>query len=111
MEKEERGSKPGTAEHGGPQMPPAAAPPDGGPVVPQTRGMIGTVEEWQKQAGDYIDHAVDVTRDRIARYREAGVGQAKNTVVEYTRERPVAALLMATGAGLVLGMLMALVRR
>jgi hypothetical protein len=47
----------------------------------------------------------------MAEYREGGVEKVRHDLVGYTREQPMTALLLAAGAGLVLGWLSAVGRR
>ncbi len=47
----------------------------------------------------------------MAEYREGGVERVKQDMVHYTRREPMIALLIAAGAGLLLGWLTAVGRR
>ena len=80
---------------GAPQPQPAAEPSGNGPVASQMGAVTETVRAGLEQAGDYIS---------------GGVEQLKKDVVDYTRERPLTALLVTLGTGLVLGTLMGLHR-
>lgn len=89
------------------------------PVTTGQAGAVGkAIETGLERAGDMVKDAVDKTREavdrtreKVAEYRERGMGQVSQEVVEYTRSQPVAALLIATGVGMFLGMLLALGRR
>ena len=72
---------------------------------------FGEAREGLEHASEYITDAVAKTQETVTRYRDGGMDLVKKDVVEYTREQPVTALLIATGAGLLLGMLMAVGRR
>jgi ElaB/YqjD/DUF883 family membrane-anchored ribosome-binding protein len=52
-----------------------------------------------------IKDAVDKTREKMAAYRQGGIEQVSKDIVEYTRNQPLTALLIATGIGLVGGIL------
>ena len=67
--------------------------------------------DWIRAAGVLVKDAVDKTREKVAEYRDTGIGQVSQDVVGYTRSQPVTALLIATGVGMFLGMLLALGRR
>jgi ElaB/YqjD/DUF883 family membrane-anchored ribosome-binding protein len=59
-----------------------------------------------ERAGAYVKDAVDKTREKVAGYRDAGIEQASQDIVEYARSQPKTALLVASGVGLVVGMLL-----
>jgi ElaB/YqjD/DUF883 family membrane-anchored ribosome-binding protein len=59
----------------------------------------------------YVKDAVDKTRERVAGYREGGIEQVSQDIDQYARSQPKTALLVATGVGLVVGMLMSLSRK
>jgi ElaB/YqjD/DUF883 family membrane-anchored ribosome-binding protein len=86
-----------------------------GSADPSTTGQAGAVgkaiETGLEQAGVFVKDAVDKTRDRVAEYRDKGMEQRSQEVVEYARNQPATALLIATGVGMVLGMLLARGRR
>jgi ElaB/YqjD/DUF883 family membrane-anchored ribosome-binding protein len=75
------------------------------------QGAIDHTKEYVQGARDYVEGAVQQARDKVTEYREHGFEKVKNDVAEYTREQPMTALLIATGAGLVLGWLSAVGRR
>ncbi|HWC02983.1 MAG TPA: hypothetical protein VHF87_09435 [Methylomirabilota bacterium] len=60
---------------------------------------------------EYVEDTVHQARDRMAEYREGGMDKVKRDVTGYTREQPMTALLIAVGAGMVLGWLSAAGRR
>jgi ElaB/YqjD/DUF883 family membrane-anchored ribosome-binding protein len=63
------------------------------------------------QTRDYADDAVRRARDKMTEYREGGLQRVRQDVTGYAREQPMTALLIAAGAGLVLGWLSAVGRR
>ena len=75
-------------------------------VTEQAREVVQSARQGLEQAGDYVNETVSRTQQAVARYTDGGVDQVKHDVVEYTRKQPMTALLIATGAGLLLGMLM-----
>lgn len=80
-------------------------------VADQARGVVQSAREGLGQAGEYLNDTVQKTQQAVNRYRDGGVDQMKQDVVEYTRQQPMTALMIATGAGLLLGMLMAVGRK
>ena len=57
---------------------------------------------------DYGDKgAVEKTRERIAAYREGGIEQVSQNILEYTRSQPKPALLIAASVGIFIGVLVA----
>ena len=77
-------------------------------AVQQTREYLqGAVQ----QTREYVEDTVQQARDKVAEYREGGVERIKQDMVHYTRQEPVIALLIALGAGLLLGLLTAVGRR
>ena len=75
-------------------------------VTDQAREVVQSARQGLEQAGEYLNETVTKTQQAVSRYTDGGVDQVKQDVVEYTRKQPMTALLIATGAGLVLGMLM-----
>src|SRR5262245_55507969 len=80
-------------------------------MTEQARDVVQGAREGLGQAGEYISDTMDKTQQVVNRYKDGGVDQMKQHVVEYTRQQPMTALLIATAAGLLLGMLMAAGRR
>jgi len=84
-------------------------------MTEQARDVVQGAREGLEQAGEYLNDTVTKTQQAaqqaVNRYKDGGVDQMKRDVVEYTRQQPMTALLVATGAGLLLGMLMAAGRR
>ena len=70
-----------------------------------------TVKAGLGRAGAYVKDAVDRTREKVASYREDGIEQASRQIVEYVRSQPKTALLIASGVGLVVGVLLSLGRK
>ncbi len=58
-----------------------------------------------------MQDAVQQTRDKVAEYREGGFDRVREDVINYTRQQPLNALLVAAGVGLILGWLTSLGRR
>jgi len=73
-------------------------------AVDQTREYL---EDTVQQARDKVTQA----RDKVARYRDGGFEKVRDDVTSYTREQPMTALLIAAGAGVILGWLSAAGRR
>ena len=76
-------------------------------LTEQARDVAQTARQGLEQAGDYLNETVTKTQEVVSRYADGGVDRVKEDVVEYTRKQPMTALLIAIGAGLLLGMLMA----
>lgn len=72
---------------------------------------VDQTREYVQGARDYVEGAVQQARDKAMEYRQGGFEKVKHDVAGYTREQPMTALLIATGAGLVLGWLSAIGRR
>jgi ElaB/YqjD/DUF883 family membrane-anchored ribosome-binding protein len=72
---------------------------------------VDQTREYVQGAKDYVEGAVQQARDKMSEYREGGFDKVKHDLAGYTREQPMTALLIATGAGLVLGLLSAAGRR
>jgi ElaB/YqjD/DUF883 family membrane-anchored ribosome-binding protein len=75
------------------------------------QGAAQQTKEYVENARVYVGDAVQQARDKMAEYREGGVEKVRHDLVGYTREQPMTALLLAAGAGLVLGWLSAAGRR
>jgi ElaB/YqjD/DUF883 family membrane-anchored ribosome-binding protein len=75
------------------------------------QGAVQQTKEYVEGAREYIGGAVLQARDKVSEYRDGGVEKVRHDVVGYTREQPMTALLIAAGAGLVLGWLSAAGRR
>ena len=65
-----------------------------------------TVQAGFERAGAIAKDVAGKARDTVASYREGGFGQVSDDVIEYARRQPVTALLIATGVGLLVGMLL-----
>jgi ElaB/YqjD/DUF883 family membrane-anchored ribosome-binding protein len=72
---------------------------------------VQQTKDYVENAREYVGDAIQQARDKMAEYREGGVEKMRYDVVGYTREQPMTALLIAAGAGLVLGWLSAAGRR
>jgi ElaB/YqjD/DUF883 family membrane-anchored ribosome-binding protein len=77
----------------------------------QAKEVVQSARAGLEQAGEYLNDTVQKTQQAVSRYRDGGVDQMKQDVVDYTRQQPMTALMIATGAGLLLGMLMAVGRK
>jgi ElaB/YqjD/DUF883 family membrane-anchored ribosome-binding protein len=66
-----------------------------------------TVKVGFDRAGALVKDAADKTRDTLAGYREGEVfAQVLDDIAEIVRRQPLTALLVATGVGLLVGMLL-----
>lgn len=72
---------------------------------------VDQTREYVQGARGYVEGAVQQARDKVTEYRAGGFEKVTHDVAVYTREQPMTALLIATGAGLVLGWLSAIGRR
>jgi ElaB/YqjD/DUF883 family membrane-anchored ribosome-binding protein len=81
------------------------------PTTPQGAALGETVKASVDRAGDLVKDAADRTLDALASYRDGGVEQLSDDIVEYVRSQPMTALLIATGVGVFVGMLLVLVRK
>ena len=71
-----------------------------------------TVKVGFDRAGALVKDAADKTRDTLAGYRDGEVfAQVLDDIVELVRRQPLTALLVATGVGLFVGMLLTKVRQ
>jgi len=77
----------------------------------RARGIVTSAREGAQQAADYVQEAVQHTREKVAEYTEGGFDRIREDVVSYTRRQPVSALLVAAGVGLIIGWLTSLGRR
>jgi ElaB/YqjD/DUF883 family membrane-anchored ribosome-binding protein len=77
----------------------------------RAKGLISSARAQAEQAAEYVQDAVQSTRDKVAQYREGGFDQLKDDAIAYTRREPMTALLIAAGVGLMVGWLTALGRR
>jgi ElaB/YqjD/DUF883 family membrane-anchored ribosome-binding protein len=75
------------------------------------QGAVQQTRDYVEGARDYFEGAVQQTRDKMVEYREGGFQRMKHDMATYTREQPMTALLIAAGAGLVVGWLSAAGRR
>ena len=81
--------------------------PGGDPSSTDQEGTAGAAVETElERAGEFVKDAIDTTREKVAEYRERGMAGVAQKVTEYTRSQPGAALLVAAGAGMILGMLL-----
>ena len=78
---------------------------------PQAGAPRNAVKVGLERTGAYVKDAFDKTQDKVASYREGGIKQASQDIVAYARSQPKTALLIASGVGLVVGMLLTLGRR
>jgi len=58
------------------------------------------------RAGAVVKDVADKAREKLASYREGGLDQVSEDIVDYTRRQPVTAILIAAGVGLLVGMLL-----
>jgi ElaB/YqjD/DUF883 family membrane-anchored ribosome-binding protein len=59
-----------------------------------------------ERAGAVVRDVADKTREKLASYREGGLDQVSEDIVDYARRQPVTAILIAAGVGLLVGMLL-----
>lgn len=86
----------------------ATSTPHGNDATQQADALGETaVKVGLERARVGIKDAVDKTRAKMAAYRQGGIEQVSKDLVEYTRNQPLTALLIATGIGLVAGILVA----
>jgi ElaB/YqjD/DUF883 family membrane-anchored ribosome-binding protein len=71
------------------------------------QGVAQQTKDYVEGAREYVGDAVQQARDKVAEYRDGGMDRVRHDVVVYTREQPMTALLIAAGAGIVLGWLSA----
>jgi ElaB/YqjD/DUF883 family membrane-anchored ribosome-binding protein len=107
----ERGAFPGMSDKPGSQAPPTNQEPGNASTGPQGGAPGETVKAGLERAGVYVKDAVDKTREKMAGYREGGIEQVSQDIVEYARSQPMTALLIATGVGLFVGILLTLGRK
>ena len=69
------------------------------------------VQAGFERAGVIVKDVAERARDTVASYREGGVAQVSDDVLEYVRRQPVTALLIATGVELLVGMILGPGRR
>lgn len=77
----------------------------------QLRGALQRTRVYVAGTRERVEGAARRARQRMSHYREGGIEQMTQDVAGYTRTRPMTALLLAAGAGLVLGWLSAACRR
>ena len=104
----ERGAYPGLSDTPWSQAPPTTQGAGDASTASQASALGKTVKAGLEQAGVYVKDAVDKTREKMAGYREGGIEQVSQDVVEYAQSQPMTVLLLALGAGLVAGMLLTL---
>jgi ElaB/YqjD/DUF883 family membrane-anchored ribosome-binding protein len=75
------------------------------------QGAVRQTKDYVAGAREYVEDTVQQARDKMSEYSEGGIEKVKRDVTGYTREQPMTALLIAAGAGLVLGWLSAAGRR
>ena len=75
------------------------------------QGAVQQTKDYVAGAREYVEDTVQQARDKMSEYSEGGIDRVKRDVTGYTREQPMTALLIAAGAGLVLGWLSAAGRR
>ena len=69
------------------------------------------VQAGFERAGAIMKDVAEGARDTVASYREGGIAQVSDDVLEYVRRQPLSALLIATGVGLLVGMILGPGRR
>ena len=79
--------------------------------TPQGAGLGETVKAGFDRAGARVKDAADKTRSTLAGYCEGGLEHVSEDIVKYVRSQPMTALLIATGVGVLVGMLLVLGRK
>jgi ElaB/YqjD/DUF883 family membrane-anchored ribosome-binding protein len=77
----------------------------------QDRMTDSGVQAGFERAGAIVKDVAERARDTVASYREGGIAQVSDDILEYARRQPVTALLIATGVGLLIGMILGPGRR
>jgi len=77
----------------------------------QDRMTDSGVQAGFERAGAIVKDVAERARDTVASYREGGVAQVSDDILEYARRQPLTALLIATGVGLLIGMILGPSRR
>jgi ElaB/YqjD/DUF883 family membrane-anchored ribosome-binding protein len=77
----------------------------------QDRMAAAGVQAGFERTGAIVKDVAERARDTVASYREGGVAQVSDDILEYARRQPVTALLIATGVGLLVGMILGPGRR
>jgi len=67
--------------------------------------------EYVEGAREYVGQTVRQGRDKIEEYGTAGFERVRNDVTSFTRQQPMAALLVAAGLGVAIGWLSLVKRR
>ena len=75
------------------------------------QGAVQQTKDYVEGARESIGSAVQQVRDKVTDYRDGGMDKVRGDLLGYTREQPMTALLIAVGAGLVLGWLSVAGRR
>jgi len=75
------------------------------------QGAVQQTKEYIAGARGYVEGTVQQARGKMTEYREGGIEKVRHDVTGYTRAQPMTALIIAAGAGLVLGWLSAAGRR
>ena len=73
----------------------------------EAKNYTAEAKDYVEGAREYLGDAVQQARDKVTELRDGGMDKVRHDVVVYTREQPMTALLIAAGAGLVLGWLSA----
>ena len=81
------------------------------PSTPPGAALGETFKAGLDRASGLVKDAADKTRDALAGYRDGGVEQIAEDIAEYVRRQPMTALLIATGVGVFVGMLLVLGRK
>ena len=80
-------------------------------AVQQTKEAVQQTKEYIAGARGYVEGTVQQARGKMTEYREGGIEKVRHDVTGYTRAQPMTALLIAAGAGLLLGWLSVAGRR
>jgi ElaB/YqjD/DUF883 family membrane-anchored ribosome-binding protein len=77
------------------------------PTTPQASAPGNTAITGLERAGAYVNK----TREKMVGYGDGGIERVSQDIVDYARSQPKTALLIATGVGLMVGVLLTLGRK
>ena len=81
------------------------------PTILQGAALGEAVKAGVDRTDDLIQGTADKALEALASYRDGGVEEIAEDIVEYVRSQPMTALLIATGVGVFVGMLLVLFRK
>ena len=75
------------------------------------RDLTEKGRESVEQSSGYLREVLERARATLSEYRDGGMDRARQDIVRSVREQPLAAMMLAIGAGLLIGWLTTLRRR